>query len=189
MISIGIDFSLSSPAIAALTSPSEYKLFFLCKIKKAASYTGPLPLYGALHLSYASFEQRIDQITDWAVDIVTAYPKDSINITLEDYAYGAGGKVFHIAENTGLLKHKLYKAGYPFQVASPAIIKKAATGKGNATKMMMHDAFTKQTGIDLHQTLGTSTDTPCSDIVDAYYAAALGLAGVAHTIPMRQISP
>lgn len=188
MISIGIDFSLSSPAIAALTSPSDYKLFFLCKIKKATSYAGPLPLHGTPHVSYTSFEQRIDQITDWALDIVKAYP-NNVSITLEDYAYGAAGKVFHIAENIGLLKHKLYKAGYPILVVSPAIIKKTATGKGNATKMMMHTAFTKQTGIDLHQTLGTSTDTPCSDIVDAYYAATVGLAGGAHTIPMRQASP
>ena len=93
---------------------------------------------------------------------------------LEDYSFGSKGRVFHIAENTGLLKHKLFKAGIPFIVVAPTTVKKFATGKGNANKEKMYECFTEQTGVDLRKQLDTTVEHPISDIIDAFYIAKYG---------------
>ena len=59
-------------------------------------------------------------------------------VALEDYAFAAKGRVFHIAENTGILKYKLFQQGIPLETISPSAVKKNATGKGNADKEMMY---------------------------------------------------
>jgi Holliday junction resolvasome RuvABC endonuclease subunit len=93
-------------------------------------------------------------------------------IALEGYAYNATGRVFNIAENTGVLKYKLYQASIPVDIVEPTVVKKLASGKGNADKQMMFDSFFRETKIDL-QTMITPNKThissPVSDIVDSYY--------------------
>ena len=47
-----------------------------------------------------------------------------------------------------------------------------ATGKGNADKQMMVDAFHKETGLDLHTMITpnkTLVGSPVTDIVDSFY--------------------
>jgi Holliday junction resolvasome RuvABC endonuclease subunit len=96
----------------------------------------------------------------------------SDQVAIEGYAYGAKGRVFHIAENTGVLKYKLFQANIPVEVISPSEVKKKATGKGNADKKHMHIAFMQETGYNL-ATLMTpdkkEVTNPVSDIVDSYY--------------------
>ena len=93
-------------------------------------------------------------------------------MAIEGYAYGAKGRVFHIAENTGVLKYKLFQANIPVEIISPSEVKKKATGKGNADKKAMHIAFMQETGYNL-KTLITpdkkEVTNPVSDIVDSYY--------------------
>ena len=94
---------------------------------------------------------------------------------LEGYAYGTSkGVVFEIGENTGVLKHKLMKAGISFEVFAPSEIKKHATGLGNSNKMAMELAFRNKTGIDLSEWIGSQrTDkkipSPANDMIDAYW--------------------
>ena len=93
-------------------------------------------------------------------------------VALEDYAYGAKGRVFHIAENTGILKYKLWQNSIPLDVVQPTKVKKFGTGKGNAGKPEMFQAFVEETGVDLRFHMNdTKKDigNPISDIVDAYY--------------------
>ena len=61
--------------------------------------------------------------------------------------------MFNIGENTGLLKHKLYKNNLNTQIVTPTEIKKWATGKGNASKTDMYNAFVDQTGVELKDIL------------------------------------
>ena len=68
-------------------------------------------------------------------------------IALEGYAYGAQGRIFHIAENTGVLKYKIYQQSIPLTIFTPSEIKKFATGKGNADKEKMYDSFISETNI------------------------------------------
>jgi Holliday junction resolvasome RuvABC endonuclease subunit len=95
---------------------------------------------------------------------------------VEGYAMGAKGQVFQIAENTGLLKHKLWLTGIPFVTPAPTAVKKHATGKGNAKKEDMERAFVEETGWDIRHELGQSAKSwnPSSDIIDAYFMARFG---------------
>jgi Holliday junction resolvasome RuvABC endonuclease subunit len=70
----------------------------------------------------------------------------------------------------GIFKHKLYKAGVPVTVIEPSKAKKLATGKGNADKQAMYEAFSKETNTDLLITFEQKTlSNPVTDIVDSYY--------------------
>ena len=65
-------------------------------------------------------------------------------IILEGYAFADKGQVFNIGENTGLLKHKLYKNNLHPHIVTPTEIKKCwktPRGKGNASKTDMYNAF------------------------------------------------
>lgn len=111
--------------------------------------------------------ERFETIADWALEKVRACEE----VALEDYAYGAKGKVFHIAENTGLLKYKLWKAGIPTSVIPPTAVKKQACGKGNADKQMMVDAFRVETKVDLKAVMrpAAKLGSPVTDVVDSYF--------------------
>ena len=88
---------------------------------------------------------------------------------MEDYAYAATGRVFHIAENAGILKYKL--KNFKTQTIPPTVIKKFATGKGNASKEDMLDAWKKEDGtFELIQ----ETGNPASDIIDSYFICKYG---------------
>ena len=50
-----------------------------------------------------------------------------------------------------------------------------ATGKGNADKDMMYEAFVKETNIDLKQIFDTEkVGNPISDIADSYFIQKVG---------------
>jgi Holliday junction resolvasome RuvABC endonuclease subunit len=98
-------------------------------------------------------------------------PVDANRIVLEGYSFGSTGRVFHIAENIGLLKHKMWEAKIKFDVIAPTAIKKFATGKGNANKEKMQEAFVDETNIDVKLVLSQSEKqwSPSGDIIDSYY--------------------
>jgi Holliday junction resolvasome RuvABC endonuclease subunit len=104
---------------------------------------------------------------------LAGFEKEKVTILIEDYSFGSKGRVFNLAENCGILKYMLYKAGYRFFTVPPTVVKKYATGKGNATKEKMYDAFVVETGIDLHNIISRTTKlgSPTTDIVDAWYIA------------------
>ena len=124
--------------------------------------------------SYYTEQERYDNIAEFFINKIPT--KEIPNIYIEDYSFGSVGKVFHIAENTGLLKYKLWEVGYKFTTVPPTVIKKFATGKGNADKAKMYDQFYNDTKKDFvmlfnkNLTLGS----PVTDIVDSYYIAKYG---------------
>ena len=96
-------------------------------------------------------------------------------VVIEDYAFAAKGRVFNIGENCGILKMLLYNAGIEYSVIAPSVIKKYATGKGNANKNKMFDSFLNETGINLFSTFGLketkNLPSPIDDLIDSYYLA------------------
>ena len=57
----------------------------------------------------------------------------------------------------------------------PSVVKKGATGKGNADKDMMYEAFVKETNIDLKKIFDTEkVGNPISDIADSYFIQKVG---------------
>lgn len=99
--------------------------------------------------------------------------KDDI-VYIEGYSYNSvQGLIFNIAENCSILKHILNKNGHEINVVPPAIIKKFATGKGNANKQLLEESFIKKTNINLKEILKQTSSqwNPSSDIIDSYFLA------------------
>ena len=174
MILAGIDYSLRGPAIC-LFKPEQGKSFcyancsfYFLPDNKRQSEIINTRIFGERLTDWTSEEQRYESIADWAIDIVMG----ATHVALEGYAFGAHGRVFQIAENTGILKYKLYQLGIPVTIIAPSEVKKFATGKGNCDKDVMYSAWIVDTGIDLKSILTPKKQesvSPVSDIVDSYY--------------------
>ena len=174
MIIAGIDYSMTSPSICVFAGMnqeaftfSKCKIYFLTDKKKYSGQFGH-NIQGSNFNEYNQETERFTSIADWAVDIISGVDQ----IALEGYAYGGTGRVFHIAENTGILKYKIYKTGIPLGVYAPSAIKKFATGKGNADKELMYRSFVEETKIDLLKMFdfkGRNIKNPISDVVDSYF--------------------
>lgn len=171
----GIDYSMSTPAIVALPSETadwtEAKALFLTEKNKYQQHFNKSQIIGKAHKLWKCPEQRWDQIAQGIMECLS--PSDDSFIALEDYSMGSKGKVFHIAENTGMLKHYLWRQNYEYILVPPTVLKKNATGKGNAKKEQMYEFFLSQTAVDLSKIMGQTgkLDSPVTDIVDAYYLA------------------
>lgn len=166
---VGIDYSLSCPAICVLENDI-FNFHYLTSKKKLIgkfkTNNDKFTIRGYQHEDYYNSEDRFDKISNWAMTIVNE--GDLVNI--EGYSFGSSGMVFQIAENAGILKHKLYKKGIKYQITPPSASKKLATGKGSAKKELMCGAFVEQTGFDIFKVFGTDKSTsPINDIVDAYF--------------------
>ena len=186
---IGIDYSLNSPGVCVNTSEEEFryedcKFYFLTNTKKyvgtwkekIAFGTSAVEYIGTPHKPYSSEPERYNNIANWVINIIKAqYPPNHVSkkhpiIQIEDYSYGSTGRVFHIAENLGLLKYKLkMECGWDYTLLAPSVIKKFATDKGNANKELMLGAFQEDTGVNLGLLLDSSVKSPITDIADAYF--------------------
>lgn len=185
MIVVGIDYSMSSPAICVHTGTKwtvdNCQFHFITGKKKCQISDRVFKSY--THIDYLCSEQRYDNISAWALSVI---PNDA-KVFIEGYSYGSKGQISHICENGGLLRHKLWKRfcrAQCYTTFAPPTIKKFATGKGNATKELMHDSFVRDTAIQIDRHFNTKPGSnPISDIVDAYYIAQLGFTTL--TNPMQ----
>lgn len=171
MIISAIDYSLNGPAICVFDTKKEFNFkncsfYFLTDTKKYAT-TFLNNIHGELFQDYEQDCERYDSISSWVMRTVVG----SDQVALEGYAYNATGRVFHLAENTGVLKYKLYQAGIPVEILEPTRVKKFFSERGNADKPKMYDAFLKETKVDLAQIITpnkTLLGSPVTDIVDAF---------------------
>lgn len=168
----GIDYSLCGPCICVFEGGARFSFedcsfYYLTDTKKYAK-TFLKNIHGEMFSEWNQEMERYQSIADWAIDIL----KDCTQVALEGYAYSATGKVFHIAENTGVLKYKMFQEGLPVTIVPPTEVKKYGSGKGNADKTAMHAAFLKETGVDLKAIMTPDkrdVGSPVSDVIDAYY--------------------
>jgi|TARA_R100001082_G_scaffold53007_1_gene28906 hypothetical protein len=174
MIIAGIDYSMRGPSICIYAGTKKDSFHFnKCKVyylTDSAKYANHYlkNIKGERLQDWNSDCERYKSIADWALDRLEGVDQ----VALEGYAYNAKGKVFHIAENTGILKYKLYEAGIPVEVYPPSQIKKYATGNGNANKDKMHESFKKDTKHDLRKLITPQRKeviNPVSDVVDSFY--------------------
>jgi hypothetical protein len=172
MIIAGIDYSLNGPCICIFSGNSEFSFqacnfYFLTDVKKnATTFLGNIE--GRLFDEYQEECERYDTISDWVIKLIAGCEQ----VSLEDYAFNAQGRVFHIAENTGILKYKCYLNSIPLDVVSPSHVKKFASGKGNADKNLMYQSFVDETNIPLKDIISPNKKeigNPVSDLVDSYY--------------------
>ena len=189
----GVDYSLTSPAICVWKAENNdgffdfdsCALYYLERVqqRKSAEASGPglLNLHPEDYPEWETEEQRHDLLTDWTMRVI-----QGCEVFIEGYAFATSGKSYvrSVAENTGLLKHKMYKAKQTFTSVPPSVIKKYATDKGNANKELMYEAFTAEllTPPDLQKRLRPKSkklSNPVTDIVDAYFIAKWGWEGFA----------
>lgn len=171
----GIDYSMTCPAITIGKSKNikDCISFFYTDKKKFAGSFSSGRVNGMFQFGYDSEMERFNNITEWAMSILRKYKVDFVCV--EGYSMGSKGKVFNIAENTGILKHTLWKNNIEFITPSPTTVKKHFTGKGNANKTQMFEAYLEKTGFDVASILGTKPDgNPVSDVVDSYAMLCYG---------------
>lgn len=173
---LGIDLSLTSPSLCVCSDQFDYDhctFFYLTSLKKTIIDSDQL--YGTLWPAYDCDMKRYELISEWVLSKVKQYKIGAVY--LEDYAFGATGRVFNIAENTGVLKYKLWKTNTKVITVPPTVIKKFATGKGNANKEKMQESFMSETGVNLKPILQLTDKqwNPSSDIIDSYYICKYGV--------------
>ena len=171
MIIAGIDYSLRSPAICVLNGDKwcwDNLTFHFLTDQPTRVRTFFDKIHGERLSTWSDESERYCSIADWAKDVVLGCDE----VSLEGYSYGSKGKVFNIAENTGVLKYKLWKEGLSPSVYAPQQIKKFATTKGNATKDDMYSSFVKDTSKHLMYSMmpkAKKVGNPVSDVVDSYF--------------------
>lgn len=186
MIIAGIDYSLRAPAMCIYHGIDSFtgekndtfsfencSFFYLTDIKKYANDFIE-NIHGKLFSDVECDLSRYDSISEWALNLVLKYNCEQV--ALEGYSFGSKGKVFHIAENTGVLKYKFFQNSIPVDIIPPTTIKKYATGKGNSDKNDMHESFMAETDRNLHKIITPmkkEVSNPVSDIVDSYYICKL----------------
>jgi Holliday junction resolvasome RuvABC endonuclease subunit len=176
---VGIDYSLTSPAICVNNiDDNKIKFYYLTTKKKWLGKQSD-NIIGYEHKEWTDPIERFKNISDFILDILYTNPlfdQPDYQIFIEGYSYGSKGQgLFQIAENCGILKYRLQDKGYIYNTVVPSVVKKGATGKGNADKDMMYESFLKETKINLKKILDTEkTGNPLSDIVDSYYIQKVG---------------
>ena len=177
MIYAGIDYSITCPSICIYDSvypfDFEHVKFYINQYKvslKEKKRRDTLVLKNIMLSNQEIHERNIDRfiaLAEWSISVLKNNSVE--NVCMEDYAFGANGKVFNIAECTGCLKYKLAKEGIKFVTFAPTEVKKYFTGKGNADKEKMVDKFKELYSVSINELIGVKKDkSPVSDIVDSF---------------------
>lgn len=183
---IGIDFSMSSAGICIGDSDNPESLEMGCfRQRKSDEALRKNITIMELPEHWKTPEERYFKIATEIYNFIIS-KTDSKIVYLEGYSYGSSsGVVFNIAESTSVLKQMLYHGGFEINLVTPSELKKHATGKGNANKTKMLDAFIDVTGYDFNKTFHGPTKpvekgmkrvpSPVNDIIDAYFLLQFGL--------------
>ena len=176
---VGIDYSLNSPAICIAGDNFDFdkcSFHFLTSKKKNIGQFGK-NIFGYEYKEYNTPIERFTNISNWALDIIHKHKSDTAKVFIEGYSFGSKGQaVFQIAENCGILKYKLQMSPTMlYDTSVPSVVKKYASGKGNADKQLMYDSFKEHTKKDLMKMFDMQKlNNPVTDIVDSYYIAKVG---------------
>ena len=172
MIIAGIDYSMSCPSLCIFDTELDFT-FQNCDFYYLIDKKTKIIEEGNIHGEYYSKDsenvKRFDHISDWAITILK---NQKVNhVYLEGYSMGSRGRVFHIAENTGVLKQKIYKEGITCEVVPPSTWKKEVVGKGNADKQHVYESM----NVDLKPIFKSKSITsPINDIADSYFICKYG---------------
>lgn len=176
MIIIGIDYSMSSPGLVKVELNesldiirADYQGF--SSVAKTAKLDDNI-----IHFKKDHFNNNFDRfttLTNFCSEFIESWGVPDY-VAMEDYAMGShSGMNFTIGEATILTKLAVYNTGCKFRLYSPTLIKKYATGKGNAKKEDMQKAYSilGESYLDLDKL--PINKNPREDIVDAYWIMKL----------------
>ena len=176
---VGIDYSLTSPAVCI--NDGDLTFYYLTNKKKLIGQMNE-NIFGYEHEEWTDPIKRFKNISNFVFYVLGKHISPTIGfrsidkIFIEGYSYGSKGQgLFQIAENCGILKYRLQEMNLQYETVVPSVVKKGATGKGNADKDMMYEAFKKETKLDLKKIFDTEkVGNPISDIADSYFIQKVG---------------
>lgn len=199
MIFIGIDFSISSPAVCINDDNkfSYYSLYRPGKLtKKEVIGIDVLKEFKnlSLNINKPIVESKNYQLretnnlieAEFLTDSIIEYIQNNIHnkkvkICIEGFSYGSiSNRALELSGYNYLLRHKLLKNGYNFSIYSPKTIK-AVAGNGNYNKEQIAESYLSIIDDDkLRIFLNDNKDTlyinrkflkPIDDLIDAYFAS------------------
>jgi len=161
MLIMGVDLALNKIGITFYdTVVGHWYDVFLLSRKKGKSRR-ILELKNRELDGYIEIAQHIQNfVVDRKPDIVVA----------EDFSFGSIGRsVFDIGQMTGIVRLYLSIEGYSeknknFVLFSPSAVKKAACGKGNASKIEVMMAVCKKTKEDYVEQFGAEAEDVCDSV-------------------------
>lgn len=170
---VGIDYSLSCPSICFQNPKGITEIHYVTSTKtvqdtyKSKNYR----FVGHAYPTYHNDQDRYNALSE--IFIGPILDNKITSAVFEGYSMGSKGRVFNIAENAAVLKHKLYLCGVTVSDYAPTVIKKYA-GKGNFDKFEMYQAWYAKTGINLYDLFGlkeskSKVPSPIQDIVDSFF--------------------
>ena len=175
---VGIDYSLNSPAICVADTSFDFNKCHFYYLTNKKKHLGSMlkNITGYEHKEYKTPIERFKNLSDFIIHCLekTSFEK---TIFIEGYSFGSKGQaVFQIAENCGILKYRFdFEKQFKYDTIVPSVIKKFASGKGNADKEKMYEAFTNETKVDLKKIFDMGKlSNPVTDIIDSYYIAKCG---------------
>lgn len=180
---LGIDYSVTCPACCLLDDDTKR---WWVNYKKQGKPYQPLPnVEWSVSILDEEFPRFIE-LRDWVNRIVSEVCPELM--VLEDYAFGAMGRLTQLSENAGIMKCMLHEnyAHIPLKVVAPTTMKKFATGRGIATKDDIWAAFVKQEPDKkgwqkLCHPKALHVGSPIADIADSYFLAQYGRTQHGHT--------
>ena len=175
---VGIDYSLNSPAICVVDTSFDFnkcQFYYLTSKKK---YLGSMSknITGYEHKEYKTPIERFKNLSDFILHCLEKTSSEK-TIFIEGYSFGSKGQaIFQIAENCGILKYRFdFEKQFKYDTIVPSVVKKFASGKGNADKEKMYEAFTNETKVNLKKIFDMEKlNNPVTDIIDSYYIARCG---------------
>ena len=178
MVYAGIDYSLNCHAMCIYDSDDgdfchqNCRYYFnqnnLSQKEQLLRKSWDIPnIYPNTQYQIEDYIPRYTVLADWFISILVL---EGVKVVaMEDYALGAQGKVFNIAECTYTLKSYMYMLGLEVNRYAPTLVKKYFTGKGNANKDLMVENYDLKYNVDIKKILcKNNTDSPVSDIVDSH---------------------
>lgn len=150
---VGIDYSLTSPAVAVLGSDGSI-LF------TKAFYHQPV------HSSHTHRTIWLaKEITSTILNFDFPHSRPS-TVFIENYGFSANGKITMIAEGCGLLKAYLVSNGYDITPVSISSWKKVLTNNGRADKTLITQVVNAKFGLQL---TGKKGDQDIADAIGVAY--------------------
>lgn len=162
---ISFDYSLTSPAMT-ISDGSKYQSFVVSSEKKITPYEDDI--LKVTPILYPIWNSPQDRYTKLAQSFVSILPEGPIEFGIESYSFGSKGLVFNIAEATQTIKLSIWNLyGQEIEQFSPSQVKKKFSGKGNASKELMAEAFKERFGYYLHERINSKMTGSSCDVIDS----------------------
>lgn len=144
-----------------------------------STYTGLAAVGGdwkstkLVNIKTAKGLRRVQLIARQVRDFVASCRTDGSVVCIEGYAYGNVNTLVTLVEIGTAIRLALHELKVPWYDVPPTVLKKFATGKGNAKKAEVAAAVRERWGFE----------SPSDDVVDAFVLARMGEQIAKHGVP------